>query len=95
MIIFNCKRDPYVHCSGPLTKLILTVTQMYPRLVGDTVRTHDIEFPPSRPDFQGVSKAYMRTIVSSIGGTSYPKGPCTQYLGTWDLGNSNSSIDFG
>ena len=24
-----------------------------------------------------------------------PKGPCTQYLGTWDLGNSNYSIGFG
>ena len=24
-----------------------------------------------------------------------PKGPCTQYLGTWDLGNSYSSIGFG
>ena len=24
-----------------------------------------------------------------------PKGPCTQYLGTWDLGNSNFSIGFG
>ena len=25
----------------------------------------------------------------------YCKGPSTQYLGTWDLGNSNSSIGFG
>ena len=25
----------------------------------------------------------------------YPKGPCTQYLGTWDLGNGNSSTGFG
>ena len=24
-----------------------------------------------------------------------PKGPCTQYLGTWDLGNSNSDTGFG
>ena len=24
----------------------------------------------------------------------YPKGPCTQYLGTWDLENSNYSIGF-
>ena len=24
-----------------------------------------------------------------------PKGPCTQYLGTWVLGNSNYSIGFG
>ena len=25
----------------------------------------------------------------------YPKGPSTQYLGTWDLGNSNYSTGFG
>ena len=24
-----------------------------------------------------------------------PKGPCTQYLGTWDLGKSNYSIGIG
>ena len=24
-----------------------------------------------------------------------PKGPSTQYLGTWDLGNSNYSTGFG
>ena len=25
----------------------------------------------------------------------YPKGPSTQYLGAWDLGNSNYSAGFG
>ena len=25
----------------------------------------------------------------------YPKGPSTQYLGTWGLGNSNFSTGFG
>ena len=26
---------------------------------------------------------------------AYLKGPCTQELGTWDIGNSNYSADFG
>ena len=26
---------------------------------------------------------------------AYPKGSCTQYLGTWDLGNTNCNIGFG
>ena len=25
----------------------------------------------------------------------YPKGPCTQYLSIWDLGNSNYSTGLG
>ena len=25
----------------------------------------------------------------------FPEGPCTQQLGTWDLGNSNYSIGLG
>ena len=27
--------------------------------------------------------------------TFCPKGPSTEYLGTWDLGNRNSSTGFG
>ena len=27
--------------------------------------------------------------------TANPKGPSTQYLGTWDIGNSNYSADLG
>ena len=30
-----------------------------------------------------------------FGGTGNPRGPCTPYLGTWDLRNSNPSIGFG
>ena len=31
----------------------------------------------------------------SLIGRAIPKGPSTQYLGTWDLGNSNNSTGFG
>ena len=36
----------------------------------------------------------MRQCVT-IGASSYPKGPRTQYLGTWDMGNSNYSAGVG
>ena len=32
---------------------------------------------------------------SSLGFRVYPEGPCIQYLGTWDLGNSNYTTGFG
>ena len=31
----------------------------------------------------------------TFGVEPYPEGPCTQLLGTWDLGNSNYSTGFG
>ena len=33
--------------------------------------------------------------IAMIRKVHHPEGPCTQYLGTWDLGNSNSSTGFG
>ena len=35
------------------------------------------------------------TLRVTAGHSRNPKGPCTQYLGTWDLGSSNYSTGVG
>ena len=34
-------------------------------------------------------QAHEPITTSTVSTYTYPKGPSTQYLGTWDLGNSN------
>ena len=38
------------------------------------------------------SSAYRKIAINL---NPNPKGPCTQYLGTWDFGNSTYSTDLG
>ena len=45
-------------------------------------------------------KEWLHTLLAwdlerNSGSRMNPEGPCTQYLGTWDMGNSNYSIGFG
>ena len=47
------------------------------------------------------ARAYLELMYTQLKSSasdilrSFPKGPCTQYLGTWDIGNCNYSIGFG
>ena len=51
-----------------------------------------------RRGMQGVeAKSHSRDPAWAGAGHNLPnpKGPCTQCLGTWDIGNSNYGIGFG
>ena len=43
----------------------------------------------------GVASTYSHNTGQHASDAIYPTGPSTQYLGTWDWGNSNFSTGFG
>ena len=51
------------------------------------------ELDPGISSFSAYAK--KQALTSARISRRYPKGPCTQYLGTWVLDYSNYSIGFG
>ena len=56
--------------------------------IADILRLASSSFGPS------VESPPAPEIIPGQEQLSSPKGPCTQYLGTWDLGNSNFDTGF-
>ena len=46
-------------------------------------------------EISGIRGTSLWAALKELGNSAYPGGPNTQYLSTWDLGNSTCDAGFG
>ena len=76
--------------SSYLGKLLHILLHWFPK---DSTYSYLSKGSNSQP--RNLNPAGAKDKDSSLGFRVYPEGPCTQYLGTWDLGSSNYITGFG